>query len=296
MNTDISVAILAGLGGMLGWGIGDFFAKKTIDAIGDIPSLFWAHLCGVLIFIVVGLYVRGNALFHVSSSATTWLLLIFFGVLQAIVYLLLYKGFSKGQVAVLNPLFSSFTGIVALCSIIVFGEMVSGHLVIALLVIFAGIILLNLNLDQIHLGKASFLKVPGFAEVACATLCAAVWTMSWDKFIKGHDWLSYAVWMYLFMTLAIFAMARYQKTNLRVARMSIWKYLVLIGICEMVAYYAISWGYSTNVHTSIIALMSGAFSLPTIILARLILKEKTVRTQLVGSIAIIVGIVILSLA
>ena len=29
-------------GGMFGWGLADFFAKKTIDKIGDIQTLAWA--------------------------------------------------------------------------------------------------------------------------------------------------------------------------------------------------------------------------------------------------------------
>lgn len=295
MNTDILTAVLAGLGGMLGWGLGDFFAKKTIDAIGDIPSLLWAHIFGTFLFIIIGLASRGSALFSVGHTVTTWLLFAFFGVLQGIVYLLLYKGFSKGFVAILSPVFSSFTGIVALVSILAFGETVSGHGIVALIIIFAGIMLLNLDLSQIHLKKISISKIAGFKEVAFATICAAFWTLSWDRFVKGHDWLSYAVFMYLFMTVFIYFFARYQKASLAVSHKGIGKYIMLIGLCEVIAYYAISYGYSTNVHTSVIALISGAFSLPTIILARVILKEKTSRTQLFGTLAIILGIIILSL-
>jgi len=33
MQTELLIAIIAGLGGMFGWGLADFFAKKTIDSI-----------------------------------------------------------------------------------------------------------------------------------------------------------------------------------------------------------------------------------------------------------------------
>ena len=44
MQPELVLAGLAGLGGMMGWGLADFFAKKTIDEIGDVVSLVWAHV------------------------------------------------------------------------------------------------------------------------------------------------------------------------------------------------------------------------------------------------------------
>ncbi|MFN2571957.1 MAG: hydantoinase B/oxoprolinase family protein, partial [Gemmatimonadales bacterium] len=48
METTLLTAITAGLLGMLGWGCADFFAKKTIDKIGDLPTLFWGQLLGLI--------------------------------------------------------------------------------------------------------------------------------------------------------------------------------------------------------------------------------------------------------
>lgn len=40
MQKELFIAIIAGLGAMLGWGISDFFAKKSVDKIGPLVSLF----------------------------------------------------------------------------------------------------------------------------------------------------------------------------------------------------------------------------------------------------------------
>jgi hypothetical protein len=53
MSNSLTAALVAGLGGMLGWGFADFFAKKTIDKIGDLPSLVWAHLFGTGFFVII---------------------------------------------------------------------------------------------------------------------------------------------------------------------------------------------------------------------------------------------------
>ncbi len=294
METELIIAIIAGLGGMLGWGLADLFAKKTIDTIGDMSSLLWAHIFGTGILFLVFLYkaLTGDVVIPQSFSEIS--LLIAFGALQAMVYLFVYRGFGKGQVSILNPVFASFSGITALISILVLGEIVTNGTIYGLIFIFLGIILLNLDPESLKSRKLNFVKVAGFQEVAVATILAAVWTLGWDRFIGGKDWVTYAFFMYLFMTVVIFIVVKNQKTDLKISKNSIWFLLFIIGLCETVAYLAISWGYETTTKTSVVALLSGAFSLPTIILARTFLKERATISQLFGGFVIIAGIILLS--
>jgi drug/metabolite transporter (DMT)-like permease len=295
--TELAIAVGAGFGGMLGWGLADFFAKKTIDQIGDIVSLAWAHVFGSIAFIVIALYqslVRGQAV-AIPTDAATLAFLALFGVLQAAVYLLVYRGFSKGQVALLNPLFASFSGLTAIMSIAAFGEAGSANRMVALAVIFLGILFINVDLGALGSRRIGLARIPGIREIAVATVLAAVWTICWDQFIGGKDSLSCALFMYAFMTVAILVVAMVKRTRLSEVKPECWKYLVLIGICETIAYLAISVGYSQTSLTSVVALLSGAFSLPTIVLARVVLKEKTTRIQTAGTFAIVLGIVLLPL-
>jgi drug/metabolite transporter (DMT)-like permease len=97
------------------------------------------------------------------------------------------------------------------------------------------------------------------------------------------------------MTVAIILYAKSKKIHLRITKPSMWKFLILIGLCETIAYLAITIGYSTTSETSVVALLSGAFSLPTIILARTFLKEKVSALQTIGAVFIIIGIILLAL-
>jgi len=297
MTSEFLIAVLAGLGGMLGWGFADFFAKKTIDEIGDIATLAWAHIFGTLGLIAFAIYQYNASArdFFLPDTGKLWLLLAFFGVFQAVVYILVYKGFGKGQVAVLAPVFSSFSGITALFSILFFGEVVRGNVLVALVIVFAGILLINLDLKGFREKRFGFMRVDGFKEVALATVFAALWTLLWDKFLGGQDWLSYSLFMYAFMTVYIWIVCYVQKIKVFFDKSHVWKFLALIGLCEIVAYLSISLGYSMTTQTSVIALLSGAFSLPTIILARAFLKEQTTRTQTLGTLVIIAGIMILAM-
>jgi len=297
MQSELLIAILAGLGGMFGWGLADFFAKKTIDKIGDTVTLAWGHIFGTLALLIIVLfqYFGTDQSINIPNGINTWLLLILFGALQAVVYLLLYKGFGQGQVGILSPVFASFSGITALLSIVFFGETVTGPLLAGLAILFLGIILVSVDLSALRSRDFSFSHIPGFKVVAISTLLAAFWTLFWDTFLGGGDWLMYTFLMYTFMTVFILIFTRLRRIDLHFSDASVWKFLIFIGLFEVGAYLAISLGYSLTPHTSIIALLSGAFSLPVIILARIFLKEKISRIQTIGSMVIVVGIIFLSL-
>lgn len=297
MQNELLIAILAGLGGMLGWGFADFFVKKTVDKIGAISSLVWAHLLGtvVLIFFAISQFFIFGKLITVPSTLITWVGLILFGILQMIVYWLVYEGFGKGQVAVLSPVFASFAGLVAVISILFLGEQSSDLRILSLFIIFAGIILISTDIKGWNIKNIKLINVLGFKEVAIATILAAVWTLGWGKFVDGEDWLSYALFMYFFMTVAAFLLSRFMKINLSGVATNLWKFLFIIGLGEAIAYTSISLGYSLTPLVSVVALLSGAFSLPVMILARIFLKERVSVIQTIGSIVIIIGIMVLSL-
>lgn len=296
MTSALLIAVLAGLGGMLGWGFSEFATKKSVDKIGTISSLVWAHVFGTIALFIL-LFARlslSSEPINLYFSLEEWAGFLFFGTLQTVVYYFAYKAFEKGQVSILSPIFASFAGFVALFSVIFFGEVVHGALALALLVIFGGVILINLDIESLKLNKIRIKSVPGLREILIATALATVWTLGWNKFTVGKDWLSYTTLMFVFMTLSAFILAYLSKTNLLEAKPGVWKFLWLIGLGEVVAYLAITTGYSSTSYTSVVAILSGASSLPTIVLARIFLKEKVGRSQVIASIIIIAGIVLLS--
>ncbi len=296
MSDSLTIAIIAGLGGMLGWGFADFFAKKTIDAIGDTASLVWAHTIAssLLLAYVAQRYISDNN--SLPQTYDEWGTIFFFGALQALVYILVYRGFAKGKLAVLNPVFSSYAGITAILSIMLFSEVVTGSLLVGLAIIFGGIILISMDLAGLKQRRVKFAGHPGLNEILAATVCAAIWTLFWAQFVFEKDWKIYASLMYVSMTIVILWYAMLTKTKLAFKKSGVWPFLIGIGIAEIVAYVSISYGFSETTRTSVIALLSGAFALPVIILSKLFLKEHIDPIHRWGTFAIIVGIAIISIA
>lgn len=297
MQSELLIAIFTGLGAMLGWGFADFFAKKTVDQVGSIVSLVWAHVFGTLVLILFAFYKFQilNQTMSISTDLEVWGLLAFFGALQAIVYLLAYEGFGKGQLSILNPIFASYSGLAAIISIVVFKEVLTLPLAIALVVIFMGVVLLSIESTSFLDKRLNLSHAPGFKEVGLAALFAAFWQVYWDRFLGEGDWLLYTLFMYGFMALTAFIIARVKKVNLQVKKSNLWKFLFLIGFCEVIAYLALSLGFAATRYTSIVIILAGAFSLPTIILAHIFLKERFNKLQAFGAFGIITGIIVLSI-
>lgn len=291
----LTIAMLGGLGAMLGWGVADFFAKVSIDSIGELPSLVWGHVAGTSLLGAALLVdaLTGDGVKSGTFSASALLGVAFFGCLQAAVYYLLYKGFGAGQVAVLSPTFASFSGLVALVSILFLDERASVIKVAALAVVFAGVFLLSTAPRESEL---RFFGAPGFTAVFVAMLLATLWTLGWGQFIEGRSPLPLTFSMYAAMTVALAIVARSQRVSLVGLERSAVLPLAVIGLGEAGAYAALSWAYSRTSLISVVALLSGAFSLPTILLARTFLNERLRLAAALGAVAVLGGTGLLALA
>ena len=292
MNSEI-VAILAGLGAMIGWGLADFLAKGTIDAIGDLASLYWGHILGALIIVGGGisyLVIAGGSA-DLPSDLAGWIGLAAFGAGQALVYLLVYRAFSKGPVSMLSPIFASYSGIAALLSV-AFGEAVGLATGLVLILMFFGVLIASL---EGRAGRGSVLA-PGVPEALLGAGVAAVWTFGWDRFVHGHGWLSYSLVMYAGMTGVVALVAVFSGISRALPEPSVLWALVMIGTAEVCAYLSVSVGFSQTQHATSVAVIGGAFSIPTVLLARRFLNERLSPTRLVGVSTVIFAAALLPIA
>jgi drug/metabolite transporter (DMT)-like permease len=69
----------------------------------------------------------------------------------------------------------------------------------------------------------------------------------------------------------------------------------LIGLCDIGAYSAVAFGFGATSHPSVIVVLSSTFSLPTLLLARVFLKERLGHTQKLAACTILAGTVLVAL-
>jgi uncharacterized membrane protein len=293
MHSTLFIALLAGLGSMIGWGTADFFAKKTIDVIDDLRTLFWQQLIGIVPLLVA--FLLQPKVPHLHHYDPLFLLL--FGVVSALTYLPLYRGFGKGQISVLSPIFASYSVVVVILSVLILGESLDFMQSLAIVVTFIGILLISTDVKDL---EASFHKrafrLAGLPEVLIATIGYSFWLLYLDKFLDGKQWLFYLLVIRIISTLTLFVYAAIKRASLWVVDRSLWKYLVCIGLFDVAAFSFVSYGFSHTHYPSIIAVLSATFSLPTMLLAYLFLGEKINRSQIAAAAIIIAGVVLITVS
>lgn len=292
MNHSLLVAIIAGLGSMLGWGTADFFAKKTIDVIGDIKTLFWAQLIGVIPLAVI--FLARPAIPHFNSIDPLFLVLL--GAISALSYLPFYTGLSKGEVSLLSPVFASYSVVLVLLSALFLHESISLDQMAAILIVFCGILLISSDPTELR----SFLKNPsthikGLPEVLFAMLMYSFWLFFLDKFLQGKNWIFPLLVIRVVAVVTLIVYARVKTLELKVTDRSLWKFLAVIGVFDVAAFAFVSYGFSQSTYTSVIAVLSATFSVPTIILAAVFLKERVRTYQAVAILLILTGIILVAL-
>ncbi len=286
MNTQLSLAIIAGLGGMLGWGLADFFAKKTIDEIGDLTSLFWGQALGLVPLLSILLLFPGAPSMHLVDA----FYLLLFGAVSGASYLMLYHGFGKGQVSLLSPIFASYGGFVVLISFLFFHE----NITVTQFEIL-GIVLASIHLGGMRSEFKGIRSVAGFSWVFPAMIVFASWLAVWNQFVSGKYWVIYLLLMRFASAATIWAWARFKKSSLKIPDKKLWLYVALIGVCDVGAYASVTYGFSETSKASIVAMLSGAFSVPTILLAHFFLKERLSKVQMTGIATIITGIILMAM-
>ena len=292
MQQELLIAIFSGLGAMLGWGFADFFAKKTIDEIGDLATIFWAQFIGI--FPLAALFLVNSDLSNFTLQKFDPFITVLFGVVSAVSYDILYKAFGKGEVSILSPIFASYAGVVVLLSAFFFGEQIPVLRWLALGVIFIGILITCVDPKSIINSFKKTSQVKGLPEVITALIMFSLWLVFWSNFVGDKSWIL-ILFVRIVAAFTLLVMAHRKGISLMVNNRKLWKFLIFIGIFDVMAFSLVSVGFSATPHTSIIAMLSGAFSLPTIILAHIFLKEKATIIQTVGGLTIIAGIVFLSL-
>src|SRR3989338_4848256 len=112
---ELYLAILAGLGGVFGWGFADFFFKKKLYKVIPIKS---------------------------------FLFLIAFGIGDPTAYSLFYRGLQKGMVSIIGPIVSMNSGVAVLVSFFWFGELITAMRWMGLGIVLLGTILISFQLQK----------------------------------------------------------------------------------------------------------------------------------------------------
>lgn len=285
----MTLALTVGLFAMLSWGLADFLAKVSLDQLNEVTVLFWSQLVGVLPIAVFAVGAVPTWQWSWTSSAA----LLGFGAVEAGTYVLQYRGFKRGKVSVLSPLFSSYAALVTVLSVPFLHEHLDALTLTGIAVVFVGALLVTSDGGGATSGSGKM--TAGAADVLASAFIYSFWVILFDRFVKDHTWILALVAIRLISSVACLGIARVSRVPLRLTSRKLIGAVAAVGIFDSGAYIAVAKGYSATRHAGVIAVVSGAFAVPTAVLAYWLLKERLRMRQVIAIGFVIGGICALSL-
>ena len=280
-----------GVGAAASWGVGDFTARFIGRAVGVPAGLFGIMLVGSL---AVGLYIVASGEPLVLEPSGLWLLALN-GVATMLATFMLFDALTRGPVSLGSPMVSSYPAF-AVPITVVFGARPEPIHWVAMAATLGGIWLVALAVSRIDGGDKP--------EYAPAVLRRAVLMAIGSAFFFAVALLAadeaigrYGVPLTLLSGRIVgavvlgagFLIVR-KAPNMPVRA---WPLILLLAVADTLGYIFVYAGLSLE-NGEFAIVTSSAYSVVTILLARIILKERVVPLQWLGVAIVIAGIGTLS--
>jgi len=286
MSTAI-LSILAGIGGMFGWGIYDFLGGVYTKQIGPFKSFFWSQLAGLLSVLLL--------IFVFTISLNVPILVIILLPIAAIIYsagyLFFFKGFEIGNVSIVAATMNLWAVFTMLFAFIFMGQRLSIIQSLGVLIIICGVTLASLNWRDIR--NHRFQLSSGVKETILGAFFFGVfWNIS-EVISEEIGWLLTTLFIKfgIILFLLLFSFLIKRELDLTKAATKTKCMVVLMGIIEAGAVAIVNYGLTIG-DAILITPIASALSIVTITLAIIFLKDKVTKLQGLGIIMAIAGIIV----
>lgn len=221
-------------------------------------------------------------------------LILIAGLLSVVSYLAFYKGLQVGKVSTISPIVASWVIITVILILVFLNESLTILQGLGVFLVVLGIILASFKLHDLLKLKFTNL-VSGVKYAIVALLRMGVFFYLLDRLVSVDD----LGWFFPIFFIKITAICYFlvyvglKKENISFPK-NVTLPVVVIGVLEVLAFFAYSFGVSFN-YTVIVAPVSATFPVVTIFLARIFFREKLEFNQKIGVIFVLIGLIILSI-
>ena len=280
-------SILAGLAGMFGWGLYDFFGGLFSKRIGNFKTFFWSQLAGLVFATLLTVVFAINL--NISTSIVILLPVAF--ILYAAAYLLFFKGFELGNVSIISATMNLWAVFTMLFAFIFLGQRLSSLQFLGVLMIIAGVTLVSLKWSDIKDQNIELLS--GVKETILAALLFGIfWNLS-EIISEQIGWLSTTLFVKIGIVLVMLLFSLLVNRELSIANTTpkIKMTILFAGVLEAAAVAIVNWGLTIG-DAILVTPIASALSIVTITMAVIFLNEKITKLQGIGIIIVISGIVL----
>jgi len=282
---------LFGAAGAVSWGVGDFAARFVGRAIGPPQALLGIMLVGSL---GIGIFVVASGATLIWELSGLWLLALN-GVATMLATLLLFDALTRGPVSLGSPIASSYPAL-AVPMTVVFGARPEPIHWVAMAATLSGVWLVALAVSRVDSGdKPDY--APAVLRRAVPTAIGAAFCFAVALLAADHAVERYGLPMTLLSGRIVGAIALGAGFLVmrKVPRMPLrgWPLILLIALLDTLAYALLYAGLALE-NGEFAMVTASAYSVVSILLARIILREPVVPLQWLGVAIVIAGIGTLS--
>jgi len=282
------MGILWALVASVSWGTADFFAKLSSDRLGASVTLFWVQGLSVLF---LGLLVVATGAWHAAPWGA-WGGAIVLGVTNTIAILFLYRSFEVGTLSLVSPIASSFPAVSLLLSLLLLHAAWTPMKAAGIAVLMGGTLLASLVTTDAPVAERERPVANGVPEALVASVGMGV-TMFGLVYVAGLGSLA-ATWILRVTATILLLVGLGLKRTLTAPPKDLWPVVLATSGFDTLAFVAYNQSLVGG-EVGLAAPISGSFAIPTLILARVFLKEHLKPHQWLGIVAVLAGIVLVSL-
>jgi drug/metabolite transporter (DMT)-like permease len=275
------LAALFALGASLSWGVGDFLGGVKARVLPALMVLAASQPFG-LAALGIAVAVRGTG---IPGSEVAWsALAALFGTVGLVAF---YRGMAAGAISVVAPIAALSAGIPVIWGVAVSGNHVSGLQAVGFVAAIGGSVAASLERRPERTQLAAGVGWAVFAMLAFGAYYVPMHAAS------TQDWLWPA---FLFrctsvaLVWSVVLIRRMRPTGLRGS----WAALVAIGFLDTGGNALFAAASSAHGLLSVVAVLASLYPVVTVLLARLLLGERVQRTQDLGVIAVLAGVVLIT--
>lgn len=286
MSTTL-VSVLAGLAGMLGWGLYDFLGGVYAKRMGPFRSLFWSQLAGLAAALLLALVLAAHI--TLPPRVAPWLPIA--ALLYTAGYLFFFRGLEIGNISVVAATMNLWAVFTMLFAFIFLGQRLTPVQAIGVVLILSGVTLASADWASVR--RQGFRTASGVWEAALGAFFFGVfWNIS-EVTTEAIGWLPATLLVKIGVVVFLLLFSLLARRELALARATVRTRVVvlILGVVEAAAVAAVNFGLNIG-DAILITPIASALSLVTISLAVVILKEKVTRLQGFGMAAAVAGIVL----
>ena len=275
------MAALLALGASLSWGLGDFLGGVKARVL---PSLMVLAVSQPFGLAALGIAVAARGM-GIPGNEVAWAALAaVFGTVGLFAF---YRGMAAGAISVVAPIAAVAAGIPVIWGVVVSGDHVSGLQAIGFVAALGGSVAASLELR------------PERTQIAAGVGWAALAMLAFGAyFVPMHaastqDWLWPAFLFRCTSVTLVWAVVLARRAAPHGVR-GHWPGLVAIGFLDTGGNALFAAASSSHGLLSVVSVLASLYPVVTVLLARLVLGERVQRTQDVGVLVTLAGVVLIT--